>query len=108
MLNIVSPWYDHMACHKMPTGAWGEVIPIAWFYSLLDFRDANISPSLANSSSLLCVIVGIYSRQNIGVDGSEKRWRLKQDNLFTVIFLLFVGIRLINYGVCTSEVVSQR
>ena len=103
MLNIVSPWYDHTACHEMPTGAWVEVTPVAWCCCLLDLCDANISPSLANSSSLWCVIVGIYSRQNIGVDGSEKRWRLKQDNLFTVIFLLFVGISLINYGVCTSD-----
>ena len=67
MLNIVSPWYDHMACHEMPTGAWGEITLVAWFCSLLDLCDANISPSLANSSSLLCFIVGTYSRQNIGV-----------------------------------------
>ena len=68
-LNIVSPWYDHMACHEKPTGAWGEISPIAWFFSVLDLRGANISPSLANSSSLLCVLVGIYSRQSIGVEG---------------------------------------
>lgn len=103
MLNIVSPWYDHMASHEMPTGGWGEMTPIAWFCSLLDLCDANISPSLANSSSLLCVIVGIYSRQNIGVEGSEKGSRVKQGNLFTVVFLLFVGIHLINYGVGTWD-----
>ena len=92
-----------MACHKMPTGTWREITPVALFFCLLDLCNANISPSLANSSSLLCIIVGIYSRQNIGVEGSEKGSRVKQSNLFTVVFLLFVGIHLINYGVGTWD-----